>query len=70
VKPTIGRIVHYTPVGERHGVFYAAIITFVGPDTGTVDLAVFRQHAVVYEYAVQEASEPQTVGFWNWPPRV
>lgn len=81
MKPTIGRIVHYTP--DEGGTPRAAIVT----DVGTVPPTVERDGAR-YEYTTESvnlevlgyrsalwplrevpyADEPKP-GHWNWPPR-
>lgn len=65
MRPTVGRIVHYTNLGDKDGRFppetQAAIITGVNED-GTVTLHIFMP-------CVPFSEEPLTRGHWNWPPR-
>lgn len=76
-KPSIGRIVHYTNLGDRDGRFpptvQAALITGVNDDgtcalhvfykTGQFDLPSVAQTAAV-------AGSEDARGMWAWPARV
>lgn len=69
---TLGRIVHYRPHDDDGP--YAAIVTYVHPGSGLVDLWVFG-HATVAGYAATSASRADSAphaepGQWYWPPRV
>lgn len=70
MQPSIGRIVHYTNLGDKDGKYppetQAALITGVNPD-GTVALKTFYRTGI-YMPSVKRADEP-TRGHWNWPPR-
>ncbi len=81
--PTVGRIVHYTHMGDTDGTVpppYAALITAVvgcvrGPVPGDeehkykVSLSIyFPRGGGLTEMDVKWAAEP-TPGHWNWPPR-
>lgn len=82
-KPTIGRIVHYTNLGDKDGRFppeqQAAIITGVYPEhpIGTsghigpmhVDLHIFYKTGQFDMKAVPFSKEYDR-GHWSWPPRV
>ena len=72
MKPTIGRIVHYTAPGQD---VRAALITGVNPD-GTVALRVFSAMRADEDealLAVPEsgygAGEYESYGMWAWPAR-
>lgn len=70
MKPTVGRIVHYQPMGQPDDRARAAIITCVHSN-GSVALRVFHPVANNMDVTldmVREAAEP-TAGCWNWPPR-
>ena len=81
-KPSIGRIVHYTPPGAtaatKEGQPYPAIITHINTD-GTVNLLVFNDGrnrlnstgipTNVEEYVPGPEAPPEG-GFWFWPSRV
>lgn len=77
MKPSIGRIVHYTNLGDRDGRFspeiQAAIITGLNAD-GTVALNVFYRTGWFAMDSVDETQEkPGTDaarGMWAWPERV
>lgn len=84
MKPTVGRIVHYTYENDDKKVgSVAAIVTrtkeslkelpgFEGstlPDDTTVDLEVFD---VIQSYRLHCVgfSENPKEGYWTWPPKV
>ena len=71
MQPTIGRIVHYTNLGDKDGKYppetQAALITAVNED-GTVSLKIFYRTGIFDMASVPYAQEPQR-GHWNWPPR-
>lgn len=71
-KPSIGRIVHYTNLGDSEGKYppetQAAVITGVNPD-GTCCLKILYRTGVFDRDRV-EYSETPARGKWNWPPRV
>lgn len=77
-KPTIGRIVHYTPtpapgVPANKGQPYAAVITHVWGDT-VVNLEVIQDGS--YPLPENSIRHPTSVpmgsgnGCWCWPPRI
>jgi hypothetical protein len=70
MKPTIGRIVHYTNLGDKDGRFppetQAAIITGVNDD-GTVALHIFYKTGQ-FDMPAVPYSETPARGHWNWPP--
>lgn len=76
-KPSIGRIVHYTNLGDRDGKYppevQAALVTGVNAD-GTVVLHVFYKTGQFDMPSVEESpSEAGTEGArgkWAWPARV
>jgi len=72
MQPTIGRIVHYTNLGDKDGRYppetQAALITAVNTD-GTCALKIFYKTGIFDMPAVPQAEEP-TRGHWNWPPRI
>ena len=75
-KPSIGRIVHYTNLGDRDGKYpptvQAAIITGVNDD-GSVSLHVFYKTGAfdlascLSTSAVAGTEEAR--GLWSWPVR-
>ena len=73
-KPSIGRIVHYTPdepsASARKGQPWAAVITHVWSDF-CVNLGVFSDGSFRLEElkptSVEFGNGPRT---WTWPPRV
>lgn len=77
-SPSIGRIVHYTNLGDRDGKYppavQAAIITGVNED-GTVALHVFYKTgqfdlaSCAFAEDVPAGSE-EARGKWTWPARV
>lgn len=77
MKPSLGRIVHYTNLGDRDGKFppeaQAAMITGVNKD-GTVSLHIYYRTGqfdlpnVEYTDALPGTEEAR--GKWAWPPRV
>lgn len=81
MKPTVGRIVHYTGLSDAEypSEAKAAIITkVVGRDLGQrsdehdfdVHLAVFYSRCLFFiEKPVPYWKEPMKRGHWNWPPR-
>lgn len=72
IVPTVGRIVHYTNLGDKDGKYppeaQAAIITGVNSN-GTVALKIFYKTGVFDMQAVPFSQKPLTRGHWNWPPR-
>lgn len=70
-KATVGRIVHYTNLGDADGKYppetQAALITGLNAD-GTVALHIFYKTGQFDMPAVPHAVEPAR-GHWNWPPR-
>jgi len=76
MKPTVGRIVHYTNLGDRDGKYppeiQAALITGVNSD-GTVALHVFYKTgqfdmpAVAFTH--EDAGTDAARGLWTWPAR-
>lgn len=72
MRATVGRIVHYTNLGDKDGRYppeaQAALITGVNED-GTVALHIFYKTGQFDMPAVPYADEPLTRGHWNWPPR-
>lgn len=67
-KPTVGRIIHYTPV--RGNSAWAAVIVLVHP-TGSVNLRVFSPTSadVGLLTEVPFSGVPKE-GCWTWPPRL
>lgn len=76
MKPTVGRIVHYTNLGDRDGRYppqvQAAIITGVNDD-GTVALHIFYKTGQFDMQTVPKSDaapgSDAARGHWNWPPR-
>lgn len=72
MKPSVGRIVHYTNLGDKDGRYppeqQAALITRVNPD-GTVALKVFYPTGIFDMPSVPESAEYER-GKWTWPPKV
>lgn len=75
MKPTVGRIVHYTNLGDADGKYppetQAALITGVNAD-GTVSLKVFYRTGIFDMPSVSMGGPDGTTptrGCWNWPPR-
>lgn len=77
MKPTVGRIVHYTNLGDRDNVYppeaQAAIITKVHTDD-FVDLCIFYPTGWFFRQRVEKtgakAGTDDARGRWNWPERV
>lgn len=83
MKPSVGRIVHYTNLGDRDGKYppeiQAALITGVNAD-GSVALHVFYKTGQFDMPAVECAQKPgmphvvagseAARGKWCWPERV
>lgn len=65
LKPSKGRIVLYCFDEETQA---PAIVTRVGDDGTTVELAVFERRRVVYRWDVYY-SETIRIGTWTWPPK-
>lgn len=76
MKPTIGRIVHYTNLGDRDGRYppevQAALITGVNSD-GTASLHIFYKTGQFDMLSVPFTQEPAgsegARGRWTWPAR-
>lgn len=77
MTPTIGRVVHYTNLGDRDGKYpptaQAAMVTGLNDD-GTVSLHVFYKTGQfdLASCAFTEAASgsEDARGKWSWPPRV
>lgn len=82
MMPTVGRIVHYTNLGDKDGRYppeqQAAIVTGVYPRAGQeaqvspdmrVDLHIFYRSGDFLMEAVP-FSEAYERGHWSWPPKV
>ena len=83
MKPTVGRIVHYTNLGDKDGRYppeqQAAIVTGIYPEhpEGTqethgpmhADIHIFYKTG---EFNMQGVpfSETYERGHWSWPPRI
>ncbi len=77
MTPSIGRIVHYTNLGDRDGKYppsiQAALITGVNDD-GTVALHIFYKtgqfdiQSVTFSEAAAGSEDAR--GKWSWPARV
>lgn len=69
MKPTIGRIVYYTNLGDKDGKYppeqQAAIITGVNED-GTVALKIFYKTGIFDMLSVPYSDNYQR-GYWTWP---
>ena len=76
MKPTIGRIVHYTNLGDKDGKYppqiIAAMVTKVNDD-GTVALKAFYPTGIFDMPNVPQTEEPAgsdaARGKWAWPAR-
>lgn len=76
MEPTVGRIVHYTNLGDRDGKYtpevQAAIITGVNAD-GTVALHVFYKTGQFdmpsVPFCHSDAGTESARGHWTWPAR-
>ncbi len=82
MKPTVGRIVHYTNLGDADGKYppeqQAAIITKVTPTEEVskmedehgydVSLHIFYETGDFYMKNVPYSAEYKR-GHWTWPPR-
>jgi hypothetical protein len=76
MKPSIGRIVHYTNLGDRDGRYpptiQAAIITGVNEDD-TVALHIFYKTGQFdmssVPYTPEAAGTESARGRWTWPSR-
>ncbi len=77
-QPSVGRIVHYTNLGDKDGKYppqiVAAIITAVGagPDAFDVKLAVLYATGVFFmpdgvKYTDEPAGSDRARGKWTWP---
>jgi hypothetical protein len=77
MKPSIGRIVHYTNLGDRDGRYpptvQAAIITGVNEDD-TVDLHIFYKTGqfdmASVPFTEAPAGSDTARGHWAWLPKV
>lgn len=75
-KPTVGRIVHFTPPQEcgndKTPEFYAAIITQVNNTTPdgepTVELATFGPNSLYFQHDIPFSPEIKP-GTWTWSSR-
>lgn len=77
--PTVGRIVHYTSLGDKDGRFppeqQAAIITKVDPLEALAAVPPKVSLCILYPtgmFFMQDVpfSETYERGHWTWPPRV
>jgi hypothetical protein len=72
MSPSVGRIVHYTNLGDKDGKYppeqQAAMITGVNDD-GTVALKIFYKTGI-FDMPSVPYSETYERGHWSWPPRI
>jgi hypothetical protein len=69
MKPTIGRIVHFTAqISPDEVCTFAAIVTATAADD-CVSLTVFPEGAAPYTRTGVAFSEQPRLGCWSWPPR-
>lgn len=75
-QPTVGRIVHYTSLGDRDGKYpselHAALITkVINPALGIVALHVFYATGQFdmpkVDYTFEPAGSDSARGCWSWP---
>ena len=68
---SIGRIVHYTNLGDADGKYppetQAALITGLNVN-GTVSLKIFYRTGIFDMPEVEFSEEPKR-GRWSWPPK-
>ena len=74
MKPTIGRIVHYTNLGDKDGRYppeqQAAIVTGIYPlDEMHVDLHIFYRTGQ-FDMTKVPFSETYQRGHWSWPIKI
>jgi hypothetical protein len=74
MKPSVGRIVHYTsygtPGGEYPSVCRAAVIAAVDNEAAmSVDLVVLNPEGLFFNKGVPYSDDP-IGGTWHWPERV
>jgi hypothetical protein len=74
LKPSVGRIVHYTNLGDKDGKYppeqQAAIVTRVrDPEKGLVALHTFYPTGQ-FDMDNVPYSEEYARGCWSWPPKV
>jgi hypothetical protein len=75
-KPSIGRIVHYTNLGDKDGKYpptvQAAVITGLNDD-GTVSLHIFYKTGQSNIESVEESGDTAGLegarGKWSWPAK-
>lgn len=69
--PTVGRIVHFYPAGDRNDPdHYAGIVTKVHDD-GPIDVCTFGSTSLYFQLRVWHQSTAAIgAGYWVWPPRV
>lgn len=80
MTPTIGRIVHYTNLGDRDGKFppqiQAAIITGVSDDADIFDVSLHVFYRTgqfdlpCVSYTTWAAGSEEARGKWSWPVQV
>ena len=76
MKPTVGRLVHYTNLGDKDGRYppqvIAALVTKVDDD-GTVALKVFYPTGIFDIQSLAQTEQPAgsdaARGKWCWPSR-
>ena len=77
MKPSIGRIVHYTNLGDKDGKYppeiQAAMITKLG-ENNRVTLKIFYPTGIFdredVEFTTEAAGIDEARGKWAWPERV
>lgn len=71
IKPSVGRMVHYTNLGDKDGRYppetQAAVITGVNAD-GTVALKILYRTGI-FDMPAVPWSRGAARGCWHWPPR-
>ena len=68
--PTIGRIVHYTNLGDAEGKYppeiQPALVVRVPDDKGTIGAWIFYPGGFFYIASIPFSEDPKR-GHWHWP---
>lgn len=73
MKPTVGRIVHYTNLGDKDGKYpptqQAAIVTGSYEDSTNCDIHIFYKTGQ-FDMVHVPFSESYQRGHWSWPSKI
>lgn len=68
-KPSVGRIVHFSPPDTSRGECWAALVTQVEREDG-LPMSVFDPVGMIFPAVAKFDEDGKAAGTWHWPERV